>query len=253
MRQSPSPFLSRSTRRSARSSTTYAYTDGAEQELHKQISELRASIGLASHSGTAAGRAHAFKGTAETGSDGHRGNSITRGPGSGTSLPYVPPPARGITESSTSSSFASLINRERRASQSQSQYVRTPKFDFPHFDGENPKFWQARCEDYFALCDTDPAVWIAVAAMQFEGPAARWLSSVQHKFERASWQEFSTAVVQRFGQNQHQTLVRRLYRLRQTDSVEDYILEFSALMDQLAAYEPNPDMMHYTYSLHRWP
>lgn len=32
-----------------------AYTDGAEQELHKQISELRASISLASHSGTGAG------------------------------------------------------------------------------------------------------------------------------------------------------------------------------------------------------
>ena len=82
--------------------------------------------------------------------------------------------------------------------------------------------------------------------MQFEGPAARWLASVQSKFAHASWQEFSAAVVHRFGRNQHQTLIRRLYRLQQTDSVDDYILEFSALMDQLSAYEPNSDMMHYT-------
>jgi hypothetical protein len=43
--------------------------------------------------------------------------------------------------------------------------------DFPKFSGENPKFWQARSEDYFAMFDTDPDIWIAVAAMQFEGDA----------------------------------------------------------------------------------
>ena len=53
-------------------------------------------------------------------------------------------------------------------------------------------------------------------------------------------------MVHRFGRTQHQTLIRHLYHLRQTDSVDDYILEFSALMDQLSAYEPNSDMMHYT-------
>lgn len=118
--------------------------------------------------------------------------------------------------------------------------------DFPKFDGENPKLWQTRCEDYFAMFDTDPDLWIAVAAMQFEGPAARWLSFVQHKFVRASWGEFCTAVIHRFGRNQHQTLVQRLYRLRQTGTVEEYVAQFSELMDQLTAYEPNPDMLHYT-------
>jgi hypothetical protein len=118
--------------------------------------------------------------------------------------------------------------------------------DFPKFNGENPKFWQARSEDYFAMFDTDPDLWIAVAAMQFVGDAAQWMSSVQHKFVRASWQEFCVAVMHRFGQNQHQSLVRKLYRLRQTTSVAAYISAFSALMDQLTAYEPNPDMLHYT-------
>jgi hypothetical protein len=46
--------------------------------------------------------------------------------------------------------------------------------------------------------------------------------------------------------NQHQSLVRKLYRLRQTGTVAAYISAFSALMDQLRAYEPNPDMLHYT-------
>jgi hypothetical protein len=118
--------------------------------------------------------------------------------------------------------------------------------DFPKFSGDNPKFWQARCEDYFAMFDTDPDLWIAVAAMQFEGDAAQWMSSVQHKLVRATWQEFCIAVLHRFGKNQHQSLVRKLYRLRQTGSVAAYISAYSALMDQLTAYEPNPDMLHYT-------
>jgi hypothetical protein len=118
--------------------------------------------------------------------------------------------------------------------------------DFPKFSGENPKFWQARSEDYFAMFDTDPDLWIAVAAMQFEGDAAQWMSSVQHKFVRATWQEFCVEVLCRFGKNQHQSLVRKLYCLRQTGTVAAYITAFSALMDQLTAYEPNPDMLHYT-------
>ena len=109
-----------------------AYTDGAEQDLHKQISDLRASIGLASNSGTATVRPPAFKGAAETGPDGLRGHLTTRGSVLGASLPYVPPPARGITDPPPSSSFASLIHRERRASQYQSQphHSRTPKCNF---------------------------------------------------------------------------------------------------------------------------
>lgn len=118
--------------------------------------------------------------------------------------------------------------------------------DFPKFAGDNPKFWQARCEDYFAMFDTDPELWIPVAVMQFEGDAKQWLSAVQHKLARVSWREFCAAVLQRFGKNQHQSLVRRLYRLRQTGTVVEYVSAFAALMDQLSAYEPDPDMLHYT-------
>ncbi|KAI4965191.1 hypothetical protein ZWY2020_055248 [Hordeum vulgare] len=49
-----------------------AYTDGAEQDLHKQISELCASIGLISNSDTTTVRPPTFRGAAETGPDGHR-------------------------------------------------------------------------------------------------------------------------------------------------------------------------------------
>jgi hypothetical protein len=72
------------------------------------------------------------------------------------------------------------------------------------------------------------------------------MASVQHKFVQAPWHDFCAAVLHRFGKNQHQSLVHRLYHLRQTGTVAAYISAFSALMDQLTGYEPNPNMLHYT-------
>jgi hypothetical protein len=54
-----------------------------------------------------------------------------------------------------------------------------PKVPFPPFDGDNPKLWQTRCEDYFTMYSVDPRVWIHVAIMHFTGPATRWLQYVE--------------------------------------------------------------------------
>jgi hypothetical protein len=48
-----------------------------------------------------------------------------------------------------------------------------PKLNFPVFDGDSPKLWQSRCEDYFHMYGVDPSLWIQVATMQCTGPAAR--------------------------------------------------------------------------------
>jgi hypothetical protein len=96
------------------------------------------------------------------------------------------------------------------------------------------------------MFDTDPALWISVAAMQFEGSAACWLQAVQPKISTVNWSEFCSMVLQRFGRNQHQSLIRRLYHLVQTGSVEEYIEQFADLVDQLSAYETSPDPLHYT-------
>jgi hypothetical protein len=53
-------------------------------------------------------------------------------------------------------------------------------------------------------------------------------------------------VIARFGRNQHQTLVRRLFHIQQTTTVADYVYRFAQLVDQIAAYETRPDPVHYT-------
>jgi hypothetical protein len=63
--------------------------------------------------------------------------------------------------------------------------------------------------------------------------------------QRPAWSEFVAAVLARFSRNQHQILARRLIHITQTTTVEDYVARFSELMDQIAAYEACPDLVHY--------
>lgn len=50
----------------------------------------------------------------------------------------------------------------------------------------------------------------------------------------------------RFSRNQHQILVRMLFHIHQTTTVEDYVHRFAQLIDQIVAYESRPDPVHYT-------
>jgi hypothetical protein len=56
-----------------------------------------------------------------------------------------------------------------------------PKMNFLKFEGENPKMWQSRCESYFDMYEVDYSIWVKVASMHFEGPAAPWLQSVEDR------------------------------------------------------------------------
>jgi hypothetical protein len=121
-----------------------------------------------------------------------------------------------------------------------------PKLNFPMFDGENPKPWQSRCEAYFHMYTVDPSVWVQVAYMQFIGPAARWLQSIEFRLSHISWGEFCHLIQDRFAKNQHQTLLRRLFHIRQMGTVSSYVEEFAQLIDQLNAYHTMPDPLYYT-------
>jgi hypothetical protein len=47
------------------------------------------------------------------------------------------------------------------------------------FNGENPKLWIYRSQDYFDMYSVEPQLWVRVAYMNFVGVAARWLSSLE--------------------------------------------------------------------------
>jgi hypothetical protein len=121
-----------------------------------------------------------------------------------------------------------------------------PKLHFPTFDGDNPRLWISRSKDYFDLYGVGPSMWIWVSVQHFSGPAARWWLSVERKLKGASWREFSTWMLEHFGRDQHEQLIRQLFHIHQTSKVALYIEQFSELIDKLSAYENKTDPMFYT-------
>jgi hypothetical protein len=85
-----------------------------------------------------------------------------------------------------------------------------------------------------------------VATMHFVPPTSHWLPSVEPKLKYCTWLEFASMLLDRFGRDQHELLVRQLLHVRQSGTVADYIDKFVVLIDQLAAYEGAGNPLHYT-------
>jgi hypothetical protein len=76
-------------------------------------------------------------------------------------------------------------------------------------------------------------------------PASRWLHSVNRRDLTATWKELCTWIHERFGQDQHELLIRQLFHIKQSSSVQDYIDRFSELVEQLLAYDHSSDHRYY--------
>jgi hypothetical protein len=88
----------------------------------------------------------------------------------------------------------------------------------------------------------DQCMWVHVASMHFDGLAAvRWLQSMNHCIRIASWTELCSWIHGSFGHDQHESLIRLLFHIRQSSSVQEYIEQFTELIDQLVAYDPVVD------------
>ncbi|RLN23391.1 uncharacterized protein C2845_PM07G03090 [Panicum miliaceum] len=123
---------------------------------------------------------------------------------------------------------------------------RLPKMQFPLFDGENPKLWIRRSEDYFDMFQVESHMWIKVASMHFATGPGRWLQSVERRLKSASWSELCQMILDRFGKSHHELLIRQLFHIKQLTSVADYSERFSELVYQLTAYETHTDPLYYT-------
>jgi hypothetical protein len=61
-----------------------------------------------------------------------------------------------------------------------------------------------------------------------------------------SWEEFCQLLLDRFGKQEHEILIRRLFHIKQTTTVTAYIDQFAQLLDQLHAYQTITDLLYYT-------
>jgi hypothetical protein len=58
------------------------------------------------------------------------------------------------------------------------------------FEGNNPKLWQRRYEEYFQSWNTPAGQWVSYGSSQFIAAAATWLKSYLSKFPQTTWSEF---------------------------------------------------------------
>ena len=91
----------------------------------------------------------------------------------------------------------------------------------------------------------EPSQWIRVATMRMTGAASRWLQSLDPKVKKVNWEEFCKLILDRFGWDQYELLIRQLFHIWQTGSVQEYVDRFTGLVDQLIAYGKTIDPLFY--------
>jgi archaellum component FlaC len=160
------------------------------------------------------------------GPDGHHFDNHLREHGFGFVMAYTQLPVKGTfpdpqpkysSHRFSGSSGPAIVNTGGR----------WPKLPFPKFEGDNPKLWQSRCENYFDMSGVDRFNWVRIAVMYFDGHAARWLQSIENRANATSWDNFCKLVHDRFGRDQHEVLIRQLFHIRQIGSVSEYVEQFT--------------------------
>lgn len=89
-------------------------------------------------------------------------------------------------------------------------------------------------------------MWVKVAMMHFVGCAEWWLQSMERRLGQLSWEEFCGLIHECFDCEQHESLIRQLFHIRQSGLVTEYVEQFTSLVDKLIAYESRTDHLYYT-------
>lgn len=116
--------------------------------------------------------------------------------------------------------------------------IKTPKFDFPRFNGQDPRGWLTKCEKYFQLIPTpDLRARVFCAALHMEGDADIWYRTIEEEKTNLLWPEFSRLVCQRFSKSGYENIVGQFNKLVQRGSVDEYINKFDELRNYVMLQE----------------
>ncbi|KAH9699581.1 hypothetical protein KPL71_024420 [Citrus sinensis] len=104
---------------------------------------------------------------------------------------------------------------------------------FPKFNGEDPSGWIYRAEQYFDFKDIAPDQQVQLASFHLEGIALQWQRWLMKFRGPLSWEEFTKAVLLRFGPTDYEDPSEALSRLKQTTTVATYQEAFKKLSHQI--------------------
>jgi len=120
-----------------------------------------------------------------------------------------------------------------------------PKFDFPKFDGDNPRLWRDHCVLFFEVYGVHPAMRTRFAALNFQGPAATWLQTIERHGRITNWDQLCELVFAKYDKDQYQKHLRKLEQLKQTGTVTEYQAQFEQLAHGVLLYNPSYDHVYF--------
>ncbi|XP_026447045.1 uncharacterized protein LOC113347590 [Papaver somniferum] len=129
-----------------------------------------------------------------------------------------------------------------------SKFSRTPKVDFPRFDGTNPRGWAQKCERYFAFHNFAESDRVDMAAIHFDSKVDSWFLNYQQGKHKMSWDTFIHDLCVRFEDVAHDNYVGSFNKLSQSTKVEDYYDRFEHFKAFMVANNPTLPESFYTLS-----
>lgn len=107
------------------------------------------------------------------------------------------------------------------------------RIDLPTFEGVDRMGWIARAEKFFEIQNISPKEKLRLAFISMEGNASHWFRFWKKKTQNHSWENFTAALIKRFGGKERCSVFEKLAALRQSGGVEEYVQEFEMLVSQI--------------------
>ena len=107
------------------------------------------------------------------------------------------------------------------------------KLNFPRFNGEDPINWIYRVEQYFEFQNIVAETQVQLASFHHEGIALQWHRWLTKFRGPLSWNDFTKAILLRFGPTEYEDPSEALSRLKQTTTVAAYQEAFEGLSHQV--------------------
>ncbi|KAK2983977.1 hypothetical protein RJ640_027302 [Escallonia rubra] len=111
--------------------------------------------------------------------------------------------------------------------------MKTPKLNFPRFNGENPRGWVRKCDQYFDLCPIHKDFMVAYASVHFDEQVEYWYSTYIKPLGTVRWKQFVEDLYARFSNLSRDSVIGEFNQLKQVASVGEYYNYFEELRAQV--------------------
>lgn len=110
--------------------------------------------------------------------------------------------------------------------------VRNVKLDFPRFDGNDVLHWIFKAEQFFEFYSTPDTQHLTIAVVHMDMDVVPWFQMRARDNPFQSWIGLTRALELEFGHSPYDLPRSTLFKLTQTDTVNSYYLQFTALANR---------------------